>query len=195
MLADQAMDQSIGMAGLGFHPHHLVARVASTDEVNRMVLRACLLLESILRPRASVLSPPRVASVATLSTARGCSGINSDGQRRELPPPRPVALDFEHQRPAQEGAHQYQPSKEAEARKSKVDRYGLYNIRSNQHFEAEQQRSADAYSVLIVMMCRSPTDITISRPGDACDKNEHTENLDAGTDEPDPVASGGFKGG
>src|SRR6516164_5510063 len=85
------------------------------------------------------------------------------------------------------------PGKEAEARKSKVDRYGLYNVRSNQHFEAEQQRSAD--SVLIVMLCRSPTDITISRPGDACDKNEHTENLDAGTDETDPVASGGFEGG
>src|SRR6516165_768989 len=87
------------------------------------------------------------------------------------------------------------PGKEAEARKSKVDRYGLYNVRSNQHFEAEQQRSADAYSVLIVMLCRSPTDITISRPGDACDKNEHTENLDAGTDETDPVASGGFESG
>ena len=129
-----------------------------------------------------MLSPPRVASVRTLFSACGSSGIDSDSHRRGLPPPRPATLDFEHQRPAQESAHQYQPSKEAEARKSKVDRYGLYNIRSNQHFEAEQQRSADAYSVLIVMMRRSPTDITISRPGDACDKNEHTENLDAGTD-------------
>jgi len=136
-----------------------------------------------------------VASVRTLFSACGSSGIDSDSHRRGLPPPRPATLDFEHQRPAQESAHQYQPSKEAEARKSKVDRYGLYNVRSNQHFEAEQQRSADAYSVLIVMLCRSPTDITISRPGDACDKNEHTENLDAGTDETDPVASGGFESG
>jgi len=131
------MDRSIGMAGLGFHPHHLVARVASTDEVNRMVLRACLLLESILRPRASVLSPPRVASVATLSTARGCSGITSDGHRRELPLPRPATLNFEHQRPAQEGADQHQTGKEAQTSKGKLYRNGLHNVSSNQHFQTQ----------------------------------------------------------
>src|SRR6516162_10888664 len=187
------MDQLIGMAGLGFHPHHLVARVASTDEVNRMVLRHASswrvycdhALPCSHRPewRASRLSPPPAGVPGSTATATDAS-CRRHGQRPSISS---TSVQLRKVRTSTS------PGKEAEARKSKVDRYGLYNVRSNQHFEAEQQRSAD--SVLIVMLCRSPTDITISRPGDACDKNEHTENLDAGTHETDPVASGGFESG
>jgi hypothetical protein len=51
----------------------------------------------------------------------------------------------------QEGSHNNQPSEKAEASESKLDRYSFYYIGCNQDFEAEQQRSTDAYFILIVM--------------------------------------------
>jgi len=45
----------------------------------------------------------------------------------------------------QEGSHNNQPSEKAEASESKLDRYSFYYVGRNQRFEAEQQRSTDAY--------------------------------------------------
>jgi hypothetical protein len=72
----------------------------------------------------------------------------------------------------------------------------VLTISGNQDFETQQQRSANAYSILIIMPIL-PTSMYIekSRPYDAGYDNEHTESLDTGTNKTDPVAYGGFEGG
>ena len=57
----------------------------------------------------------------------------------ELSLPGPAALNFEHQRPAQEGTDQHQSGKEAKTCERKLDRNGLNNIGGNEEFEPEQQ--------------------------------------------------------
>jgi hypothetical protein len=55
-----------------------------------------------------------------------------------------VALDFEEQKPAQEGAHHDEPGQQAEAREGEVEDDRLDDVSRHQDFEAEQQRAADA---------------------------------------------------
>jgi hypothetical protein len=112
-----------------------------------------------------------------------------------LPSPRPATLDLKHQRPTQEGSYQNQSGEKAEASVSKLDGDGFYYVGSNQDFEAQQQRSAYPYLILIVVALHIlSTCEKKSRPHDTSDYNEHPENLDTNTNQVDHVAYGRFEG-
>jgi hypothetical protein len=123
------------------------------------------------------------------------TGIADSVHWRQLPSPRPATFDLELQRPTEEGTHDNQSSEKAKASESKLDRYSFYYIGSNQDFEAEQQRSTDAYFILIVV----PLYISFmgkeqSRPDNTSNYNEDAEKFDAYPNQVDQVAYGWFKG-
>ena len=91
---------------------------------------------------------------------------------------------------------QNKSSQKTQARKSKLDRYRLHDISSDQYFEAQQQGTTDAYLVLIVMgRLRTPMYTAVSRPDDTGDDNEDTEKFDADADKMDPVLTLASKAG
>ncbi|WP_228748185.1 hypothetical protein [Bradyrhizobium sp. BR 10289] len=93
------------------------------------------------------------------------------------------------------GADHDQSGQEAEAHEGQLDRDRLHDIRRHQHFEAEQQRSADAGLVAVIARRDVPPEDVSGRPDDPDDDDEHAEDLGADADEVNPVAGGGLEGG
>src|SRR5262249_38291174 len=101
-------------------------------------------LEAAPARRISRRAPQWKCRVALKSIA-GCyaSSVSGIDHGRGLALPRPSAFDLQHQRPAQEGAHQHQAGEQCQALKIQFECDGLDDIGSDQHFEPEQQRAAD----------------------------------------------------
>src|SRR5262249_50149404 len=118
------------------------------------------------------------------------------GHGRGLALPGPLALDLEHERPAQEGAHQHQAGQQRETLKIQFKCDRLDDIGRDQHLEPEQQRAADADLVDVVAVLRRQTaQIAHRRPHDPDHDDEDAEHLDAVADHPDPVADRGLEHG
>lgn len=108
--------------------------------------------------------------------------------------PWPSAFNFQHQRPAQEGADQDEAGENTETGEGRLQRHGLDDVRGDQDFEPKQQSAADAHAILVVAsVCRASVKKAHRRPDDANHDDDHAENVDRDAHDADPVADGGFE--
>jgi hypothetical protein len=111
------------------------------------------------------------------------------GHAGRLPLPRPPTFDLKDERPAQEGANEHQPGQETEAHERQVQCDRFDDIGRDEHFKTQQERAADSNFVgLVVAFGHFPPDEVNRRPSDAGNDDEYPEDLDAISDNVDPMA-------
>src|SRR5215510_10510116 len=177
------------------------ARMVVRPMARPLMMRSNMIVSPLLSGSARLLAAPvqRIGRRAlqwkcqvALESIAGCyvgrKRISWIGHRRRLASPRPLALDLEHERPAQEGTHQHQAGQQGQAPEVQLERDRLDDVGGDQHLKAKQQRAAYSDLVDVVgVLDRQPSQKTGSRPDNPEHDQEDTEQFDPVADDLDQV--------